>query len=374
MAPRSAGIPFSIRGPVRHCSFILAVGALLFALSAECLGAARIRVAIADSSTQVVLQSPAGLTIGRGRTAKVRRTITLTPADLGTDPILVRSRGSSISVNGKKYRGTMEVRRNGIGRIRVINDLDLEDYLKGVVAAEIPHEWEMEALKAQAVASRTYALHQKEASGGRSYHLLATVDSQMYVGMEGERPRAVRAVDDTRGEVLQYEGRLISAYYHSSCGGHTEDALELWGIDASYLRGVDCDCQRISTYGPWERKFSIPEVIGALRREGYPITDIAAVENGDITPAGRVKRVLFRSSQGMISIPAESLRSILGYSRFLSVFIEPELVDREIVISGRGRGHGVGLCQWGAQDLALQGKEYRAILEHYYPGTKIVRR
>ena len=126
---------------------------------------------------------------------------------------------------------------------------------KGVVASEIPHDWKFEALKAQAVAARTYALYQKRTSGRRAYHILChRQQSGLYRPYSGERPRAAQAVQDTRGLVIVYQGEVIPAFYHSSCGGHTENAYELWGIDEPYLRGVDCQCQEISRYGLWEKR------------------------------------------------------------------------------------------------------------------------
>jgi stage II sporulation protein D len=267
----------------------------------------------------------------------------------------------------------VELRRKGNGRIQVINELDIEDYLKGVIAAEVPSDWEMEALKAQAVASRTYALYQKQDRLRQAYHIHDSVESQVYLGIRGERRRALQAIEETLGEVVLYDGEIIPAFYHSSCGGHTEDALVLWGIDEPYLKGVDCDCQTISTYGLWEKRFTLAAVLTALQREGYRLGPVRAVESGTITPGGRVKDVLFRAPGGATSVPAEMLRAVLGYSRVPSIFFEPELIESEVVFSGRGLGHGIGLCQWGAREMAQRGYGYRAILRHYYPGTVVGR-
>jgi len=185
---------------------------------------------------------------------------------------------------------------------------------------------------------------------------------------------AVRAVSDTRGQVLVYRGAVIPAFYHSSCGGHTENASELWGIDEPYLKGVDCECQAISKYGLWEKRISLPEVARALRRLGHPVDGISDLNIGAITPAGRVKEVLFRTAGGTILVPAEALRAALGNTAIPSVFFELELLGDEAVFSGRGMGHGVGLCQWGAKEMAQRGYDFRSILAHYYPGTELMRR
>ena len=210
--------------------------------------------------------------------------------------------------------------------------------------------------------------------GVRPYHILATVDSQMYLGKLGEHPRASRAVGETRGMIITYRGEVISAFYHASCGGHTEDALALWGVDEPYLKGVDCDCQNISKYGSWEKRVAMAGVIRALRREGYRLSGIGSVQMGDVTPAGRVKNVIFHHSGKTTSVPAETVRAALGYSTIPSIFFEPELMDQEVVFSGRGLGHGVGLCQWGAKEMARNGADYKAILAYYYPGTVLTRR
>jgi len=354
-------------------SSVLVVAFLLALSSAPAVRAESVRVAIADNRSTVTVRSAEGLTVAGGPADRRATAMTITGSSLGRSPLRLHSRGAFIEVNGTSYRGNLEIRRRSNGRLLVINELDLEDYLKGVVAAEIPSDWEMEALKAQAVASRTYALRQKRTAGRRPYHVLATVDSQVYVGVRGERPRALQALEKTRGEVLLHRGEPIQAFYHASCGGRTEDAAELWGIDAPYLRGVDCGCQEISSYGTWERRFSIPDILRVLHREGYRLQTIDGVEAGTITAGGRVMDVRFRQARSMLSVPAESLRNLLGPSRVPSIFFEPGLDGRDVVLSGRGLGHGVGLCQWGAKEMAGRGYDYRAILAHYYPGSAIGR-
>ncbi|MEK6745108.1 MAG: SpoIID/LytB domain-containing protein [Nitrospirota bacterium] len=331
-------------------------------------------MAIAENQRSVTVAAPAGLRTTGAPGNHSGRSAAFRAEDVGKTPVRVSSPGGFINVNGKAYRGAIEIWKKGNGRLLVINELDLEAYLLGVVAAEVPSDWEMEALKAQAVASRTYALYQKRNAGRRSYHILATVDSQMYLGKRGERTRATEAVEETQGLVITYQGEVIPAFYHSSCGGHTENALELWGIDEPFLKGVDCDCQIISKYGIWEKRFTTAGVIRALRRQGFRLAGIGSVEMGDLTPAGRVKNVIFRNSGRATSVPAETIRAALGYSNIPSIFFEPELLDQEVVFSGRGLGHGIGLCQWGAKEMARNGAEYEAILSHYYPGTTVVRR
>lgn len=344
-----------------------------FFLSSAVFASESVRVLIMDKRKTVTLRSTTGLIAEGAHAGSNKKKITFGASSLGRTPVRVRASGGGfVRVNGKQYRGWIEIRKRRNRTLRVINELDIEEYLMGVVAAEIPHRWEYEALKSQAVASRTYALYIKENTGRKSYHLVATVNNQLYGGGLGERERTVRAVRETRGLVIAYDGGIIPAFYHSSCGGHTENASELWGIDVPYLKGVDCDCQEISKYGLWEKRFSIARISRALNRKGYGITNMRSLKIESITPAGRVRDVAITHSGGVLSLPAETLRAAIGYSRIPSVFFEPAVRGKEVVLSGRGFGHGVGLCQWGAREMAQKGKDFRSILSRYYPGTKVV--
>jgi stage II sporulation protein D len=347
--------------------------AILIACNIAVLSSASesIRVAVADNQKTVVLKSSMGLVLEGARQGRVEKKMTFGADYAGAGQVRVISDDGFVQVNGRSYRGTVEVRKKKNGALLVVNELDLEDYLMGVIAAEMPHDWEPEALKAQAVVARAFALHEKKAAGRRPYHILATVNGQVYSGRLGERQAPVRAVRETRGLVLTYAGEVIPAFYHSSCGGHTEDALELWSIDAPYLKGVDCDCQKISKYGAWERRFSLASFASALRTRGYRLQGITGVKTGSVTPAGRVRDVEIVCDNGTMSVPAEHLREAIGYNQVPSIFFETAVSGQDVVISGRGRGHGVGLCQWGAKTLAQEGYDYRSILRHYYPGTRL---
>jgi stage II sporulation protein D len=332
-----------------------------------------IRVAIADNQRNIVLTSPSGFVVEGRASVQGGRTMTVGAASVGSRPLRVRSAGDFIQVNRRKFRGWVELRKKKNGLLLAVNELDIELYLLGVIASEIPQDWNHETLKAQAVASRTYALYQKRMAEGKPYHVLATEDSQMYNGRSGERPTTSQAVRETAGQIIVYGGEPIPAFFHSSCGGHTEDASKLWDIQEPYLQGVDCDCQDISKFGQWERRFSIDTIARVLRKRGYAVHQITAATLGAITPAGRVRDVAIRHTGGTTVVPAEALRSAVGNALIPSVFFELELspTGKELIFSGRGMGHGVGLCQWGAEEMARRKFGYQAILDHYYPGTRI---
>ncbi len=349
-------------------SFIIVA---FFGIALPAAASEHIRVALAHNQAAITLKARNGLIVDGSPSVSGEKIMKFKSSLIGARPVRIRPAGEFIQVNGKSYRGSIELRKQKNGRLLVINELDIEDYLRGVIAAEIPHDWEIEALKAQAVASRTYALYRMRSAGNRPYDIVATVNGQVYSGLSGERQRAADAVRETEGIIITYGGEPIPAFYHASCGGHTESAWELWGIDAPYLRGVDCDCQRISKYGAWEKRVSKRAAAAALGRQGYRLEGIRTMEIDGITPAGRVKRVVIHDASGTVTIPAETLRAAIGYSAIPSIFFEIETVGDEIIVSGRGLGHGVGLCQWGAREMAQQGKDYKAILLHYYPGTAL---
>lgn len=368
--PEGAGFKHA---PANYLLPFIAIALVMFLTPLQAHCSETIRVAIADNQQNILLASPSGFVVEGSVSLGPSKTMTIAAASIGVRPLRVRPVGPFIRVNKKNFRGWVELRKKKNGLLLVVNELDIELYLLGVVASEIPQDWQREALKAQAVAARTYALYQKRMAEGRPYDMLATVDSQMYNGRSGERSATSQAVQETEGQVLVYNGELIPAFYHSSCGGHTEDASKLWDVREPYLQGVDCDCQNISKYGQWERRFSIDTVAHALRKRGYPVRHIIAVALGAITPAGRVKDVVLRYDGGVSVVPAEALRAALGNAVLPSVFFELELspTGGELVFSGRGMGHGVGLCQWGAEEMAQRKFGYQAILGHYYPGTRL---
>jgi stage II sporulation protein D len=358
-------------GKLNKYLILFLAAAVLSMVPVRALCSENIRVAIADNQRNILLTSPSGLEVEGRVSLQAERTMTVSASSIGSRPLRVRSAGDFIKVNKKTFRGWVELRRKKNGLLLVVNELDIELYLLGVVASEIPSDWHRETLKAQAVASRTYALYQKRMAEGRVYDVLATEDSQMYNGRSGERATTSQAVRDTEGQVLTYGGALIPAFYHSSCGGHTEDASKLWDIKEPYLQGVDCDCQDISKYGQWERQFGLDKIARVLRKRGFAIRQITSATLGAITPAGRVRDVAIRHTGGTTIVPAETLRAAVGNALIPSVFFEMELslTGHELVFSGRGMGHGVGLCQWGAEEMARRKFGYQAILGHYYPGT-----
>ena len=266
-------------------------------------------------------------------------------------------------VNGTQYQGDIEVWKSRRG-MYVINELPLEEYVKSVVDAEVGPNWDMEALKAQAVVVRTYALYQLDNKTSSNYDITSSVMHQVYKGATVD-PRAAYAVAHTEGEVLTYGGRLIEAFFHSTSAGMTEDPAEVFGQSFPYLKPVKTHCE-LSPYYVWERRIPKSEI-----EKGLDLTGIIALKISTYTSTGRVKTVDITHNKGVITVKATDLRKILGWRRLPSTNFVVTRDSNDFVFDGKGYGHGVGLCQWSALQMARDGKNYREILSYFYPGTKI---
>lgn len=252
---------------------------------------------------------------------------------------------------------------------REVVEMRLDDYVAGVVAGEMPASFPSEALKAQAVAARSYVLTRKiEAQvAGRSWDVGTGVLSQVF--RKGAGPAAREAAEATRGEVLVLGMEPVEAYYHASCGGRTEEGDSALGRGHAYLPSVECGRCDSSPRGRWKVRIGAKDLASAVGLPG----EASAVRVVARTPTGRAARVEVEARGRKMGLSAIDLRRRLGYSRLPSVAYEVLVSGGEVVFEGRGHGHGAGLCQWGAAGLAREGKGYREILAHYYPGTDVVR-
>lgn len=260
-------------------------------------------------------------------------------------------------------------------RDRIV-ELSLEEYITGTVAAEMPANFELEALKAQAVCARTYAL--RKISDNQSYPLNADLSDdiyscQAYISREEFKSRhgdkqgklwnkVSKAVNDTSGEVLMYDGKLIDALYHSTCGGYTADAKEVWGNSIPYLKSVECNyCAQSRFYnkdqniscGELQKKLNLKEKIYEIKVIPY-------------RPAGRAREVIINGRH----FSAASVRHDLDLP---STWMQFKNNSNDVTINNRGYGHGVGMCQYGANGLALADKSYDQILQKYYSGVYLVK-
>ena len=268
-------------------------------------------------------------------------------------------------------RGDIVITAKG-SRLLVVNRVDLEKYVAGVVGSEISQEWHEEVLKVQAVAARTYVLHKKLLSEQSLYDVVASTQDQVYTGLKKVNGLIVDAVNATRGQVITYEGRPIFAAYSSTAAGPTEDALNVWEKDLPYLKGVDCPFDEESPRYTWKTAIPFNSFEQDLRDAGLTLGAIATLTTYTYTRAGRVNEVRIIHSKGELIIRGQDLRRILGYSKIRSTQFHIESIGREVIFTGKGSGHAVGLCQWGAKEMAELGYRYQSILQYYYPGTDLL--
>ena len=260
------------------------------------------------------------------------------------------------------YRGRLRliIQNN---RITAVNLVDLEEYLYSVVGAEAVSSWPIEALKAQAVAARTYALYRTKIAGNRFYDLDATTNSQVYKGVSSEAESTLEAVKATEGQILTYQNEPIMAVFHASSGGHTENVEDVWSSPLPYLRGVEDYDQQAPSF-QWTKTFSSHQ----LSRLFGGIGQIKKMTPERISPQGRISSMRVVGEKGSKVLPGQKVREILGLKSTLFTISQRQ---NSWEIAGRGYGHGLGLSQWGAYYMSLNGANYQEILSHYYTSVEI---
>ncbi len=300
--------------------------------------------------------------------------------------------GVTLRWGGRRYRGALQFVPTDTGLL-VVNVVPFELYLRSVVAGEIGKRTPAEhaAAEAQAVAARSYAWVKLGAGGARAYDVVATVLDQVYGGVEAETPVADAATQATAGMVLVYAGRVVNAPYHAVCGGTTAEAPDVWRSGPEpYLRRVSdqvpgstrswCD---IAPRFRWTTTFTGDEVDRLVSRylaSGASVRVRGASVAGT-TPGGRASGIAFETSRGRLDARGNELRFVLrkGGELLGSTWVEleprvgPDGQLEGLTVRGRGYGHGVGMCQWGAIGRARGGEDFRAILSAYYPGTQLRR-
>jgi stage II sporulation protein D len=291
--------------------------------------------------------------------------ITLNP-DKIVENIKIEPGNSPLVINGQPYRGSVELRCVN-GTAYVINILKIDEYLVSVVPGEIPATWEDEALKAQAVAARTYTYYHiiTNRKSPALYDLDATTNSQVYKGIIDEKPRTSEAVLTTAGEIIIYDERPILSYFHSTCGGKTIDDKYVWNTShLPYLHGVTCGFCNDSTKYTWESRLSLEEIQDNLSKKYRTIGSIRNISFRKIDD--RVAEVYIQHSRGNLKITGNNFRLLFPPEKVRSLYFTSKKFNAGLILTGHGWGHGVGMCQWGARGMALRGYRYQEILKHYY--------
>ncbi len=351
--------------------------------------------------------------------------------DSSSDIVVKSLSDMPIWIDGKGYRGGAVFRRLQDSDITVINRLRLEEYLYGVVPNETSASWPIETLKAQAVAARNYTVIVMEKHKNEGFDLCGTTHCQMYGGYETESSSTNKAVDETRGKFMTYDGKVVSAFYHSNSGGRTEDSENVWSAKLPYIRGVQDEYSLGEPKDTWSAEFTSEQVRSKLSAAGVDIGEIEDMKIESLSENGRVIELNVIGSHGEKTFQKEAIRKTFGYNVMMSTYfnmsskpieglaknisvlsannktsldmsslkmvssdrrvsninpdegisvksayssreivLEPQKMER-FVFEGKGWGHGLGMSQWGARKMAELGYGYEDILKHYYTGVEI---
>lgn len=283
------------------------------------------------------------------------------------------TKNDRMEVNGRTYRGNLLVTANPDETLTIVEELGIEEYLCGVLPIEMSPGWPLEALKAQAVVSRTFALKNMGKFKDLGFDISADMFSQVYGGSGHYDPRVLEAVRSTTGEVLTYKGKLIPAYFHSCCGGRTTAPASVWGAEILRpLAGISDPYCRNSPHYAWKTYIAARDILKALQRNGSTALRIRGIRITKRDRSGRTLKMKFVTDQGSIVVSAKDFRSWMGEKEIKSTYILRISPSKGgYIFAGRGWGHGVGLCQYGARVMAERKKKYRSILQHYYPGARV---
>jgi SpoIID/LytB domain len=278
--------------------------------------------------------------------------------------IYLKNKKDTFTVNGVEYKGNLLI--NPAAKTQIVEVLPLEEYLYGVLPYEMSYSWPIEALKAQAVAARTYTLKSIENTKNNPFDLYSDTRSQMYKGSAKVYDSVKKAVDETKNQVLKYNKNVFFTYYHANCGGHTDTPP--WLTSAiKPLQGAKCGYCSHGAGATWKHTLS-KETVNSFLKKNKIAGTIKSIKIASKTSSGRAKNLKITTTKTTKTIPCNTFRVGVGATKFKSCFITS---INGLTFSGKGYGHGGGLCQEGAKGMAEAGKKYTDILKQYYPGAKL---
>lgn len=325
---------------------------------------------------------------------------------LGNTPALFIPTSGMFTLNGKQYRGSAEIALDAYGGFSVANRIKVEDYLYSVLPKEMPPLSHPEALKSQAIIARSYLMKNKGRHMVDGFNLCDSPDCQVYGGVVSETAATTQAVDSTRGMLLEYDGEVVNALFHSTCGGRTAAFTDSWsGEGPKYLVSVNdgiaistpldsesklksflkksgafCDT---SKYYRWEKSYTKKELENVFEKTVPEFSNNPDLKFGKLIDvkitsylgSGRAERLEITADTGKYAFEKDAIRWVMGNTKSTMFYIEKKGsgASTKYVLHGAGWGHGVGLCQIGAMNMAKKGFVHEKILDHYYPGAKIVR-
>ena len=277
-----------------------------------------------------------------------------------------------VKVNKTKYCGKLILVPKGNDRFSVLEEIGIEEYLPGVLEGEMPIMWNDEALQAQVIAVRTYAIYKKKINNNALYHI--NKRDLAYKGSYMNQTKTKEIVDKSRGIVMVYDWKLFPGYFHSTCGGHTEDISLVFNLNSiPPLSGVDCDYCNNSKYYRWKKKLGKIEIQNKLNATKVNVKKIRNIKTEQIGPGGHCSTIKIDHAGGTKRVNANDFRLTIGPNNLRSTSFSIKNSGNSFVFEGRGWGHGVGLCQYGTQSMAKSGFRWFDILRHYYPKIDLVK-
>ncbi len=290
-------------------------------------------------------------------------------------PITISSTTDGIKIGKYVYRDAIRLWPEDGNKLDVINEIDIENYLKGVLPWEANPSWDTETLKAQAIVSRTYALFRAVQRQDKAYDLSGDVTSQVYKGKTIENKITSAAIDATRGQILLFRGKIFPAFFHSTCGGVTAsvESVTRTQVASGDEKPFFCDFCKGSKHYRWQSSFTKAEILDILRKKNHALLDLVRIKSRSSDASGRAYHLIFEGPNQSIKVLANNFRLWIGADKFKSTMIDRiQLKEGKFLFHGRGWGHGVGLCQYGAKHMGELGYNHEQILEFYYPGADIV--
>lgn len=283
--------------------------------------------------------------------------------------ILEPASGTLLGWNNNSYSGKIYI-IPAQNTFHLVEHAPLETYLYGVLPYEMSYSWPLEALKAQAVAARTYTLKTLEGVKNQNFDVYSDVRSQMYKGGGKQYDSVKKAVDQTRGQVLTYEDKLFFTYYHANCGGATDD-VRSWNFGAKSIKplsGASCKYDSHSKSYKWTMNIARGKVENYAKSVGLTgaLKSIKIVRKTD---TGRATNLTIKTTKGTKTVPCGRFRLATGIRS--CKITKLDVRKKDVHFEGKGYGHGIGMCQDGANGMAKNGKNYRKILKNYYPGAEI---
>ena len=277
-----------------------------------------------------------------------------------------------VKLNKSKYCGKLILVPKDDDRFSILEEIGIEEYLPGVIEGEMPIKWNDDALQAQVIAARTYAIYKRKINSDALYHINKL--DLAYKGSYMNQTKTRGIVDKSRGTVMVYDWQLFPGYFHSTCGGHTEDINLVFNLKSiPPLSGVDCGHCNNSKYYHWKKKLGKNEIENKLNVTKSKVKKIRNITTEEIGPGGHCSTIKIEHAGGTKRVNANDFRLMVGPNNLRSTSFKIKNNGSSFIFEGSGWGHGVGLCQYGTQDMAKSGFKWFDILRHYYPEIDLVK-